>query len=135
METLIKEQRMKKYIYYCYTSRLKACLFDSKSINLISLLFMLSGKSSVLGNQPANNIGSDSTVAFIKLYTSVRIDISHKLVMFQSQLSTNSNKAPPMPRSEAQSVPHGAVLSSSRTQNSHMTKYSHYSLLNPKKVH
>ena len=26
------------------------------------------------------------TVAFIKLYTSVRIDISHKLVVFQSQL-------------------------------------------------
>ena len=41
------------------------------------------------------------TVAFIKLSTSVRIDISHKLVVFQSQLSTNLNKAPPMPHSEA----------------------------------
>ena len=36
---------------------LKALPFDSKAIDLIFLLFVL---SEVLGNQPANNIGSDS---------------------------------------------------------------------------
>ena len=60
METLIKEQKVKKKIYISlFYINAEDLPFDSEAIDLICLLFMLSGKSSVLGNQPANNIGSD----------------------------------------------------------------------------
>ena len=44
----------------------KGLPFDSKAIDLICWLFMLSEKISMLRNQPANNIESNSIVNNIK---------------------------------------------------------------------
>ena len=69
METLIKKQKVKKYIYHYFILILKAYLFDSKGIDLICLLFILLEKISILRNQSANNIESNSTVKWKSLST------------------------------------------------------------------